>query len=361
MSFAWAGVCMVMCLWTLAVSPASSSTPKLIEFGWDEPSTAYMREHVAEMETMPFDGVVFNVHYQDAQGKDSVLEWTGFGAMAIPWEALQPALDDLHTTHFRRFTDNFVRFNVTPGNVDWFDDFSAIVNNARMTARLVRRAKLKGILFDVEQYNDKLFDPAKQPGRDRHTVEEYVEQVRRRGAEVMTAFQREAPGLAVFLTYGYVLAGTRRDDQLRHDYGLLPAFLDGMFAAARGRTMIVDGWENSYGFRRPIQFETSYRQIHVGNRALCGVPDAYAKRVQAGFGLWMDLDWRRKGWDVDAVSKNAFTPQALETSLALALKRTDRYVWLYTEQPRWWPREKLPDAYVEAVRQARTAADMSNP
>ena len=31
---------------------------KLIEFGWDEPDTAFMREHAAEMERSPFDGCV---------------------------------------------------------------------------------------------------------------------------------------------------------------------------------------------------------------------------------------------------------------------------------------------------------------
>src|SRR5262245_1647817 len=86
---------------------------KLIEFGWDEPSTAFLREHIAEMEQTPFDGVVFNVHYKNAQGADAVLEWTGFGATAIPWEAFEPALADLKATRFRRFSDNFVRFNTT--------------------------------------------------------------------------------------------------------------------------------------------------------------------------------------------------------------------------------------------------------
>src|SRR2546425_6926249 len=32
---------------------------KLIEFGWDEPSTEFLRAHIAEMEKTPFDGVVF--------------------------------------------------------------------------------------------------------------------------------------------------------------------------------------------------------------------------------------------------------------------------------------------------------------
>jgi hypothetical protein len=31
-------------------------------------------------------------------------------------------------------------------------------------------------------------------------------------------------------------------------------------------------------------------------------------------------------------------------------------VWIYTEKPRWWTREELPPAYIEAVRKARGEA-----
>jgi hypothetical protein len=43
-------------------SYAQSTRPikKLIEFGWDEPDTTYLRAHIAEMEKTPFDGTVFS-------------------------------------------------------------------------------------------------------------------------------------------------------------------------------------------------------------------------------------------------------------------------------------------------------------
>jgi hypothetical protein len=345
----------------LAVPASAEGAKKLIEFGWDEPGTAFLREHIAEMEKMPLDGVILNVHYKDAQGKDAVLEWTCWGPTAISWESLQPALADLKATRFRRFTDNFLRFNVTPGNVDWFDDFAPVVNNARLAARLVRQGRLKGILFDVEMYNDPLFTYEKQKNRAGHTLEEYAAQVRRRGEEIMQAFQAEAPGLTVFLTFGYSLVGNDPKQALHQTYGLLAPFLDGLFAAARGGTVLVDGFENSYPYRTAEQFEAGYRQMREKSLAVCGAPEAYKKRLSAGFGLWMDLDWRRSGWNVEDVSKNPFTPQQFEEALSAALKRSDRYVWIYTEQPRWWPRDKMPDAYVEAVRRARASAGMSNP
>jgi hypothetical protein len=34
---------------------------KLIEWGWDEPDTKFMRQNVAKMEQLPFDGLIFHV------------------------------------------------------------------------------------------------------------------------------------------------------------------------------------------------------------------------------------------------------------------------------------------------------------
>src|SRR5436853_86040 len=42
---------------------------KLIEFGWDEPDTAFMRQHIAQMEQTPFDGTVFTAYAYDNDKK----------------------------------------------------------------------------------------------------------------------------------------------------------------------------------------------------------------------------------------------------------------------------------------------------
>jgi len=86
-------------------------------------------------------------------------------------------------------------------------------------------------------------------------------------------------------------------------------------------------------------------------------PAKYGRVVSAGFGLWMDFDWRKRDWDEDDPSRNYFTPEAFGASLRRALERSDEYVWVYTESPRWWSdgggRVKLPDAYEQAIRRAR--------
>src|SRR5437899_4079998 len=112
----------------------SAPTKKLIEFGWDEPDTAFMRQHIAEMEKTPFDGCVFHVNYVNLKPKTGggSLTWDSWDTRSFAAEEVQAALDDLKATKFTRFTDNFLRFNTSPGKIDWFDDFSAVVNNAKL-------------------------------------------------------------------------------------------------------------------------------------------------------------------------------------------------------------------------------------
>src|SRR5882762_551505 len=133
-----------------AERPASK---KLIEFGWDEPDTVFMRQHIAEMEKTPFDGCVFHIDYMKPNGRGGSFMWECWDTRSFTAEELNASLEDLKATKFTRFTHNFLRFNTSPGKLDWFEDFSAIVNNARLAAKVAHDGGCKGILFDTEQYN----------------------------------------------------------------------------------------------------------------------------------------------------------------------------------------------------------------
>jgi hypothetical protein len=79
--------------------------------------------------------------------------------------------------------------------------------------------------------------------------------------------------------------------------------------------------------------------------------------MRAAFGLWMDQEWRSVGWFPDEPEKNKLSPLEFEYALHRALAYTHEYVWVYTEQPNWWTGDKLPAAYVSAVRKAREPHD----
>src|SRR4051794_33106409 len=144
------GIVVVLAL--LGGAGVAEEPKKLIEFGWDEPDTAFLRRHIAEMERTPFDGCVFHVDARGESGKAERFTWLCWGPRAFSEEELKSALDDLKATPVRRFTHNFLRFNTTPGKIDWFDDYSAVVANARLAARVAREGRCKGLLLDTEQY-----------------------------------------------------------------------------------------------------------------------------------------------------------------------------------------------------------------
>jgi hypothetical protein len=177
----------------------------------------------------------------------------------------------------------------------------------------------------------------------------------------MEAFQEGDPDLTVFLTFAYSLpratSGNGAKPLAECQYGLLAPFLDGMVEATRGKARLVDGFELSYGYKEKAQFDSGYRTMKEGVLPIVADPEKYRQVVSAAFGLWMDHDWRKKGWDPADVSKNSFSPEAFGASVRAALERSDEYVWIYTEKPRWWsdagPMRDLPASYAEAVREAR--------
>jgi hypothetical protein len=344
-----------------AAANATAKPKRLIEFGWDEPDPAFMRRHIAEMERAPFDGCVFHLNYTAPDGKKGSFTWECWGRRAFTEAELRPDLEDLKATPFRRFTHNFLRFNTTPADLDWFDDFSPVLNNARLAARAAREGKCQGLLFDIEQYNHHLFDYHQQRDAGKKSWEEYSAQVRRRGQEVMQAFQQGFPGLTVFLTFGYSLPWSQSQGGKKPlsecTYGLLAPLLDGMVEAARGRTRLVDGYELSYSYKDPARFAAAYQTVREGLLSIVADPEKYHRVFSVGFGVWMDEDWRRKGWDTTDLTKNYYTPSEFEASVRRALEVADEYVWIYTETPRWWSadgkRVSLPDSYEAALRRAR--------
>jgi len=356
----------------LAASIAAARTPAdeparpraLIEFGWDEPDTAFLRSHLAALGRTPFDGCVFHVNARATDGKPASLTWGAWGRRAFADAEVKAARDDLRALRPSRFTRNFLRFNATPGDVDWFDDFAPIVANARLAAGLARDGRCAGVLFDVEAYQGALFDYPKQRDARTKPWSAYADQARRRGAEVMEAFQAGFPDVVVLLTFGHSLPW----DQMARDgkglaevpYGLLAPFLDGMVAAARGKARIVDGFELSYGYKAPGQFDAALATIRRGVLPIVADREAYGRVVAPAFGIWLDYDWPKHGWDPADPSKNYFTPEAFESSVRAALARTDEFVWIYTEKPRWWTEAggptALPEAYDAALRRARRGA-----
>ena len=184
-------------------------------------------------------------------------------------------------------------------------------------------------------------------------------EARQRGQELMRAAREVFPDITILCLYGYAVVWNEvRDAQNRGlakpveeaQYGLYPPFLDGMLEVSSPRATIVDGYETAYGFKRREQFERGREDILRKAVLLSAVPEHYTRQVQAGFGLWLDYGAR---WDTREFARNYFQPAEFSAAVRAALEISDRYVWIYSHLPRFFPPENLPDAYLDAIRSGR--------
>jgi len=289
----------------LAASTAVPPGKKLIEWGWDEPGPAFMRANAAEMDRVGFDGVIFHADVTH-EGRPMNFSWECWSGRKFEYPDFAQSIADLKACKFTRMTDNFMRFNVCPGDVDWFDDkgFETIAHNAKIAARAAKEGGCKGWMFDVEMYGKPLFTYQAQTLKDTKSFAEYEAKARERGRQFMTAVGSEYPDMTMMLTFGYTITGVGQD-RSKAPYGLLKGFLDGMFEAVPAGMTIVDGWEGAYSYRKHSQFVSAYDMIHNKLAKECAVPDKYRRHISAGFGIWMDMDFRRYGWHTNVVDFDA--------------------------------------------------------
>jgi hypothetical protein len=353
--------CALVALLLLAGSAvAEAKTKYLIECGWDEPNPAFMRAHMAQLEASPFDGCVYHVGGDMGGGQMGAFTWNAWGKKTFPASELAEDLANLQATRFGRFNRNFLRFSNSPGDIDWFDDYASVLSNLRLAASVARRGGTTGIFLDTENYKGKIFAYPAQRHRKTRSFAAYKAQARKRGGEVMRALEAGYPGLTVFLT----VAGTHAAIQERGEpiapdkgnYGLLPAFVDGMISAASVNAVIVDGMGAAFPVRVPADVDP-YLEPHQWVRAASSNPAKYGRVVSRSFGIWLDFDSQKKPWHADGRGPNYRTPQNFGATVRRALELADDYVWIYSEQPRWWTaaggRDRLPAPWVEAVRSAR--------
>ena len=169
---------------------------KLIEFGWDVPYPEFVRDHIREMETRPFDGVIFRTreynHAFDTR----------------PWaeSAFKPDMDALSAIRWDKFTDNFLTlYAASNWKMDWYDDaqWKVIAANMRLFSQAAKAGRCVGVCFDNEPYgNDPWVFTGKFPEK---SYDEVASQVRKRGYQFMTALQSSMPKIKVlhFFQLGY--------------------------------------------------------------------------------------------------------------------------------------------------------------
>ena len=332
---------------------------KLIEYGWDVPDTAFVRERVREMEKIPFDGVVIKVQTEPkGEVGPRVLGWEVFSKNRFQPEDYEHAIADLNATKFKRFTDNFIQVIAYPGDVDWFDpEWPSIAHNAACLAKVAKLGGCAGIMFDPEHYGKHIIFSYKHLPDDKkaaHTYDQYFAKVKERGKEFIRAINKEFPDVAILCLYGSCMPylQSRGTALVNTDYSLLLAFYDGICQAATPGTTLVDGHEWSYGYRTLNEFKEGRKTVLERSKTISTSPKAFERHVRAGFGVWADWNSGSLGWHPEDFSQNYFSPNGLRASLNYALESADKYVWVYSERLRWWD-FNVPDPYVKALADAK--------
>ncbi len=335
---------------TLVMSAPSNALAKsIIQLGWDQPTTAYVRDHWRELEKGPFDGITIEVAFEH-HGK----KYNDYGVMtreAWPREALEKALEDLKAARFEKLKHNFLRVNSTPGDLDWFNDadWKAACSNLANIAWLAKESGMKGIVFDTETYNN--FQYMWRPGSGKSFKETYAK-ARERGAQMMEAIGKEFPDVTVLSLWLFskafvdIRGGDATDATQYSEYGLWPAVINGWLDALPKTARIVEGMEDGYYFQNKEEFPATYAMLRSVNSPLISTflapenREKYQTQVSISFGIYLDAY-------LDAPSSQFYLPpfaggsslHRLRDTLVTAKALADDYVWVYNEQVRWWPIE----------------------
>jgi hypothetical protein len=219
-------------------------------------------------------------------------------------------------------------------------------------------------MLDPEHYGVYLFNHDEMRPRVDRPFEEYAAKVRQRGRELMKVTKEVYPDdVVIFCLWSYPLvwrevrdaAGTKAVKPLAlANYGLLVPFLDGMLEEASPGARLVDGYEGAYAFEDRVNFMRAYEEITRNAVTLSAVPTLYARHVEPGFGIWLDYEQK---WNTSDFAANHFKPDTFRDALKHALDVSDRYVWVYTESPAFFPPRRVPDEYLRAIEAARGARD----
>jgi hypothetical protein len=361
---------------------------KLIEFGWNSP---FIREYKADMnlyESGPFDGVTLRLS-QEAGG--------GNVFMVRNWEKIRQESREaekklvLSLSKSTKLTENFLVL-YGASQLDWFSDsdWKVAEDQIRFAAGLALAAGCKGILWDPEPYK-----PGKNPWRyteqerkGEYSFEEYYKQVRKRGAQFIRTLQEEFPGITILSLRelsdwqdgspfsGALLPVTDRESTLKELtnswWSLHPAFYVGMLEAISGSAELIDANEEAYYYTSALEYYR-IRQILADDAMALIPPELRAKHLAClRIGHAISADYICGNWLGMSPFPYKLTAQGLmmtpkdkaawfEHNAYYALKTSDRYAWLYTEDMNWWKNDKLPEGFQDALLRAKAKVNAGEP
>ena len=345
-----------------AVGPAGAQpgpqAKKLIEYGWDVPTPAQMRDSLADMEKRPFDGIIF--HLAEGTTRLRASRWNRRSSRRTSGSRDLP---------FKRFKENFILvWGSAEAGWDWFTTTSggpwrrmrpcsrASAGPGTCAASASTRSRTCSIPGSTQSSRKRARTPSKSTGAKFGNAA--------RGSCARS--RRRCPRRSCSPSSTSACSETCSDEPdpailsrrlQAHRWGLMADFLIGMLNGASPRARFVDGNESSYYYTGREPFFRAYHTIH--ERALSLIPpelrEKYRRNVEAGQALYVDHLFALRQPNPRQYLSYKLTPDErarwFEHNAYYALYTTDAYVWCYSERMNWWKNE-TPPGVEEALSRA---------
>lgn len=361
---------------------------KLLEFGWNSPTTFELHENLKKYEIGVFDGTCIKIPKYAGAGNIFMVN----DLRKLTEDSLKYELDlASQMPQSKVLTDNFVTI-FGGSQMDWFsdDDWAVAEKNIRYSAKLAKALKCKGMLWDAEPYKPgkNPWKYPEQPRAGKYTYEEYYAQTRKRGAQFMNALQEEFPDLVVYslrelsdYQHGSPFSEPLIPVQdLKYAngrlkemwWGLHLPFTIGILDTIKGKATLVDANEEAYYYTSSQQFYETATTIKSDGLALIP-PDLHQKfAAHYKIGHAISPDYTSGHWAnvisfpfrLSGQAKMLTAKQQadwFEHNAYYSLRTSDEYAWLYTEEYNWWTGKNIPLGFEKALLQAKKKVNEGKP
>ena len=360
MSFRFLGA-ITASLFILAGAAQADQAPKkkLIEFGWDRPSPEFLRDNLAAIEKLPFDGIAVKLPMGEA-----IFTKTPY---PIADYLAQQAI--LSSIKFTTLTDNFLlMWGTAEDGWLWTNDadWHAAETNIRNFADTAAAGGFKGVLWDAETYgyNPWVYSADRYPGQSFEAVQAVVF---KRGVSFVTTLQSELPDVQILALWliGSILDERKwNDDPAAGSYALYGAFISGMYSAIDGKARLIDGNESSYYYLGAKDFDAAGAYLKTGIEYLMPAAQAVAaEKFSLGQSVYADgvLNlWKSTRFIGYYLADDADRMNLYKYNLYHGLRTTDEYLWLYNENMNWGLGD-IPPGVEAATREVKALIEAGKP
>lgn len=353
---------------------------KVVEFGWNSPSLLKYLSNKKFYENCPFDGISLRLPSGVGAGNIFMVD----DLRKLPSDSFDVVRQVIsNSTTSQSLKHNFLAI-FGASQIDWFsdEDWAVSEKNLRYAAQIAKALNCKGVLWDAEPYK-----PGKNPWKypeqpfvKNHTYAEYYHQVRKRGAQFISALQEEFPGIVILSLreFSDFQNGSPYSEPMlpitniaeteakleKAWWGLHLPFTTGILDKIDKDVTFIDSNEEAYFYTSALEFYKARNTIKDDARALIPAELHHKFASNYTFGNAISEDYTNGNWS-EAISfayrlkgqAKMLTPKDrtrwFEHNAYYAMRTADEYTWLYTEISNWWTGKNVPPGFVDALIRAR--------